>query len=586
MSVAIREQYASLEQELGRDTRTGQGEKAKQSLLERCEQQAAQTKGQRKSVKALRKSVKALRDQDYKEAALRAVDAAEADPQDASARHVLAVSLEKLGQLHKALESYEIAQQLDPTDPDIYLNLGLLAWKLDMIEAAEKFFRIHLKILPNSVEGLNNLGGALRDQGRFDDAIEVLRGAIYLHQDSGMLWNSLGTVMVEAEDHANAMTFYEEAVRIEPDLGRAYHNMGYALSVTGPLERATAMFEEGLERAASASDAIEGRHGRALCLIGSGRLEEGWREYESRHDPLFHDQTIFQVGAPLWDGAPLVGKRLLLVGEQGLGDEILFMNTIGELIEEVGPDGEVFIACEKRLVPLFKKAFPNATVGRHVSRRHNGRVLRLITWREDIGDIDFYAPFGSALQYRRNTLQDFPAEPPRFKPDPARVAHWRAAFEAEGPGPYVGVAWRSMIMNVKRSKFFAPLEDWAHVFKTPGVKFINLQYGDVEEELQTIRGFGADIWNPEGIDLTNDLEDVAALCAALDQAVSITNASFNIAAAVGVPAWTIHGPVAWPRLGTDGLPWYPNAKVYVSEQHGEWTKVLKRLAADLAAQYA
>ena len=72
-----------------------------------------------------------------------------------------------------------------------------------------------------------------------------------------------------------------------------------------------------------------------------------------------------------------------------------------------------------------------------------------------------------------------------------------------------------------------------------------------------------DVWTPPGIDLKNDLDDLAALTCALDLVVGQANATTNIAAACGAPTWLISTPGAWPKLGTDRYPWYPQVRVFI-----------------------
>ena len=88
------------------------------------------------------------------------------------------------------------------------------------------------------------------------------------------------------------------------------------------------------------------RHSRSMVLLACGRLEEGWATNAARLDPNRAQATLFTIDAPMWDGvdpAQIRGKTLVLVGEQGLGDEVLFMNTVKDLIEAIGPDGELRI---------------------------------------------------------------------------------------------------------------------------------------------------------------------------------------------------------------------------------------------------
>jgi len=101
------------------------------------------------------------------------------------------------------------------------------------------------------------------------------------------------------------------------------------------------------------------------------------------------------------------------------------------------------------------------------------------------------------------------------------------------------------------------------VLRTEGVTFVNLQYGDCQQELNAAReGLALDVWNPPAIDLKDDLDDLAALVCALDLTIGPANATTNLAGACGAPLWLISTPAAWPRLGRADYPWYPQARVF------------------------
>ena len=112
--------------------------------------------------------------------------------------------------------------------------------------------------------------------------------------------------------------------------------------------------------------------------------------------------------------------------------------------------------------------------------------------------------------------------------------------------------------------------------------FVNLQYGDCAEELAFARAeLGVDILQPPGLDLKDDLDDVAALAAALDLTLGFSNASFNLAGAVGAAAWLVAVDRAWTMLGTGRYPWYPQVRCFTSPDG--WPKALEAAAAALAS---
>ncbi len=161
------------------------------------------------------------------------------------------------------------------------------------------------------------------------------------------------------------------------------------------------------------------------------------------------------------------------------------------------------------------------------------------------------------------------------------MEHWRSEL-ADLPGRKVGILWKSLKLDGSRLREFSPFERWRPVLDVPGVTFVNLQYGECDVEIEQAReAFGVDIWRPPGIDLKDDLDDLAALCCALDLVLGPANATTNIAGACGAPVWLISTPVAWPRLGTDRYPWYPATRVFATQAFGQWDAVMGEIASAL-----
>jgi tetratricopeptide (TPR) repeat protein len=553
--------------------------------LEALEEELDAAAARRKSNGILRRAIKVWRRGDIVRAGQLALDATEADAKNAQAYHVLAMALERMGHMHKALVTYERAFTLDPDDPDLLLNLGLTAWNLKMVDAAAKMFRLYITARPDSPLGYNNLGSVQCDQGQTSTAIETLRSAIYRMPAQSMLWNSLATVLAEQGRADESLVFYQEAIKLEPSFARPWHNLGFAYSHLGRLDEALEAYDQALSLATDPTEKIEGRHSRSVCLIGMGRLEEGFREYEIRNNPRFRAYVQHIVKAPLWNGEALDGKRILVVGEQGLGDEFMFANVLPDLARAVGADGKLQIAVDPRLVPLFARSFPDADVGAYDDRRlidrEGNRELRFVSWAVKDGEPDFYAPMGTALQFFRKRVVDFPHDA-FLKPDPARVAEFRARLEALGPGPYVGICWRSMMLAAKRRKYYSALDMWGPILKTPGITFVNVQYGDCREELErAVAQHGVAINVVDGLDLKDDIDGAAALSVALDLVISAPTAAAATAASVGTKVWFLTAGRTWPQLGTDEFPWYRATRVFSPEKFADWNALMEQVAAAL-----
>src|SRR6202012_2337646 len=256
------------------------GVDAKMEALDRLEQLADEAAGEmarHRSNLLLKRGIRAWRQGEIVRGGQWALKATEVDDTNANAFHVLAMALERMGHLHKALVTYERAFELDREDPELLINLGLAAWNMKLTDGAAKMFKLYIAAKPDSPLGYNNLGSVQCDLGEPDVAIETLREALFRMPNEAILWNSLATVLAEEGRADESLVFYNEAARLEPGFARAYHNLGYAYQHLGQLEEALANDDQALERAVDPTERRETSHSRSICLIGAGKLEEGFK---------------------------------------------------------------------------------------------------------------------------------------------------------------------------------------------------------------------------------------------------------------------------------------------------------------------
>jgi tetratricopeptide (TPR) repeat protein len=534
----------------------------------------------------LQRAVDAIRAEDPEGACKWALKALELDERSGFGWYLLAIALERAGDFANSIQSYESALKLLPDHAEVANDLGRLAFRMGMAPQAEQLFRHFLDRHPDNPEGANNLACAIRDQGRHDEAVEVLRPAIIKSPQVAMLWNTMGTIVSDQGDFANATIFFQEAIRLDPDFPKSRYNLGNARLLMGDVEAALEDCEAALGQVAAEDERQMMLLAHSTILLCLGRLGEGWDDYEARLHPAFKDRTEFLVDRPRWTpGAELSGRTLLVMGEQGLGDEVLFANLLADVAEALGPNGKLKIAVEARLVPMFQRALPKAEVGAHATYDVGGRMARTAGFLDDLSDVDLWTPIGSLLRQFRRSVDAYPARASYLAADPKRITHWTKVLKTAPAGRKVGLLWKSAVGRDSRHRYFSPFAAWAPVLAQPGVTFVNLQYGDCAEELAAAkRDFGVDIWTPPGIDLKQDLDDVAALCCALDLVVGFSNATLNIAGACGVPTFLISTPGAWPRLGeTKAYPWYPKTQIFLPPGFGEWGPVMDEAAAALGA---
>ncbi|WP_181404551.1 tetratricopeptide repeat protein [Asticcacaulis tiandongensis] len=535
-----------------------------------------------KTLKTLRAALKALHRNDWKKGAELAQEALKLDAAAADAWHILAITQEKQNLLEDAFHSYEQALKIRPHNLPVANDLGRLAYRLGHLPICEKLFSYVLRHEPDNEEAANNLATSLRDRSQFEDAIDILRNALHFHPQSALLWNAIGTVVETQGDLENARIFYNEAITYEPHNSLALYNMGNTLRETGDFEESISHLKKALPHATT-----EERNKINLSISFSsmcmGRF--AWDYYEGRLYKGTDTEIIHLINRPQWTPEiDINGKHVFICGEQGLGDEVLFGSLLPDLIRDVGPSGKITLAVEPRLVSLFARSFPEMDVIGHITVKWNQKRLRGFSNLPDPNIFDAWTLLAEPAKKYRNSVADFPAENVFLKPDPERVAYWKAELAKLDDGPKIGILWKSLIKHSQRDRHYSPFEQWKPLLHTPGAHFINLQYGDASAELAEAEREGLKIWNPQGIDLTKDLDDLCALCRALDLVIAPPNATSNLAAAAGVKVWKFSAAHSWVRLGTDYYPWYPTVRAFKYYNY-DWSAVIQEIREALIKEF-
>lgn len=524
---------------------------------------------------------------DYETATQKTLEALRINEKCGTAWHILAVCREKAGDIKSAFTCFEAALQLEEDNTGIANDLGRLAYHLDMHEQAEKLFRYVLEKTPDDAEVANNYASCLREVSRFDEAIALLTPFLEKNPANGALWNTLGTVVNAKGDLATALLFFDEAVKFVPNDPKPWHNRGLVLSALGEMDAAIDSLENAIRRMTSPTQIEAAELALAFCYFVKGDLMRGYHFYAARKSLHSLEGMKYVTDIPALDlSQPLTGKSVFVTMEQGLGDEILFGTLLPDLLAELGPDGHLTIGVERRLMPLFARTFPQVHVTYHGTGKVNGIMVRHYPQMDSTRHYDGFIMLGDLLPRYRQDATAFPRQTHFLTPDPQRVAYWKAELDKLGPEPKVGLLWKSLVQHSRRDRYYSPFESWGAILRTPGVHFVNLQYGDVSEELRQAEREGLSIWNPPGIDLKQDLDDLAALCAAMDLIMGPSNATSNIAAAVGTDIWIIAPPHAWTMMGTDHYPWYGSARMFVTPTAGEWGPGLEAMRQALIHEVA
>ncbi len=482
----------------------------------------------------------------------------------------------RAGRLPEALSAYEDALQRAPEDAGILFELGNLARDMDMAEAAAKFFQTVIALKPDAVEAYSNLATVLRQTGRLDDAVAILKPAIERWPEQADLWMTLGTVMADSQDHGNAEQFLTEALRLRPAFGEAEGNLADLLSAQGRHAEALPRYRRALKLLPGHADA---HYNYAQALLATGDLERGWAEYEWRLDPAFHKHVERDHGLPRWLGGDISDKRILVLAEQGVGDELRAAHCLPDLIAAAG---DCLVECDKRLLPLLARSFPAAEFHPWQGSTEAGRRRRQYHWLAERPPVDLAIEAGSLPGRFRRGLDDFPPRRRLLRPDPELTEAWRDRVAELGPGAKVGIAWTSGLVDHLRARGYTALGDWGPILTRPGAHFVNLQYGEVEAEIAAAEAaFGITIARWSELDLKDDFDAVAALIASLDLVIAPTSAVRQLAAGLDVATWVMAAAPPVTALGRGTSPYAPGMRYFIRAADSDMSAVIARIGAEL-----
>ena len=327
-------------------------------------------------------------------------------PDHPEAHNNLGSALVRLGHCEEALACYDRAIGLRPDYDEALYNRGIALQSLGRHEAAAASYRQAIALQPDYVEAYNNLGIALAALDRCEEALASYDEAIALDPEYDEAFYNRGVALQALERHLAALASYDQAIALRPDYADALKNRGM---VRQAIDRHDAALADYAASLALRPDHAATHFSRSLCLLQSGDLPGGWREYEWRWRMPQFQPGLRDFDQPLWTGGePLAGRTILLHAEQGMGDTLQF--------------------CRYAAAVAARGATVVLEVPAPLARLLAGLagVTRIVARGEPLPPFDLHCPLMSLPLALGTTLQTIPAAPGYLAADPVEVAAWRA----------------------------------------------------------------------------------------------------------------------------------------------------------------
>lgn len=427
-----------------------------------------------------------------------------------------AYALQKQGKLAEAEQLYQALLNVTLDHPMVLYMLGQLNAAKGYNGMAANLFHCALSVKPDFQEAWCDLGAVLKAEHRDEDALKAWKNALDLGPMPEIYVN-MATLYADSGKPSEALHWADKAIVELPDNHNAHWN-------------------------------------RALALLTQAKWDEAWKEHEWRRKlPNWHERD--KVPAPLWDGKPVA--RLFVHGEQGIGDEIMFLSCLPDALALAK---HITVECEKRLIPLIRRTWPQVEV--------------VGTQDDVVGEFDAKIAMGDLPLLFRQKAEDFPKQP-YLKVDPAKVEHYRAKLAALGPRPWIGVAWIGGSKTTRIHKRSMGIGKLTPIIA--GRTCVSVQYGEFGAPEADMMGLPH--WPAARGD---DMDEQAALVAALDCVVTVQQTIVHLCGAIGTPCYVMTSSVPSWRYGieTASMPWYGTVKLF-RQKGDDWQPVIDGIAREM-----
>ena len=463
--------------------------------------------------------------------------------------HVLLADIHRqAGDDARARESIARALKLRPgwTEGHVHLTIGDLFADFGRHAEAQAAYRRALERQPALPDARYNLASSLNAEGRAADAIAELQALLAAEPGATDAREQL-VHLLQAQRRFEEM---EAACRAGPAASFFQNKLGVALWWRGRHEEALAAYRLAGE---SANLLL------ATALLTLGRYAEGWEAYRGRetrrrlraaHPQLIDDpREIAVLAAP---------KRLRILCEQGIGDELFFLRFAPALRargHQLGVSGNPKLAA--LLAPEFGELEnPDLTLAS--------------------GDL----PLAAGLEF---------APPLPIPVDPARRAAIEARLRAFGPPPYIAVTWRAGVLpdepkpqGVLYWVKDIPAELLGQALRPVDARVIVLQRRPQSADLRQF----SEALGRAALDLSqvnDDLRDAAAVLSVVDDYIGVSNTNMHLRAGLAKPARVlVLTPPEW-RWALDGpaSPWFPGFALYRQRMGRDWSEAVGQISAAL-----
>ncbi len=425
-----------------------------------------------------------------------------------------------------------------------------------------------LNINMDDPQALYMMGVLMRNKGHCGLAAQLFRRCVALDPKAVNPWMFFGVSLHDIHAYSEAIQVFQQVKAMVPKEPQVYANISASYQQLGEFAEALNYANHALTIQPTNESATVVK---AMASLAMGRWKDGFDGYRKLYGKQVTIRAYTPSGKeelPEWNGQK--GQTVIIQGDQGLGDEIMFASVI----EDAAKDAKLIYDCHPKLETVFRRSFPNIQV-------YGSRKDRSVPWLDE-SNAGARHHVSSLGRFYRIREKQFPRKP-YLIPNPELMEKWRESLK-DLPKPWVGIAWQGGIIGTMRETRSLDVEDWKPVIDQGGT-FVDLSYHDSSAEVER---FNAKSENKiVKFDLpVEDYDHTLALLAVLDLVVTVTTTVVHACGAIGkralvlvpnMPAWRY----GWRR---DDMIWYPQDVKLFRQEREEPTMepAIQRIAEEYA----
>ncbi len=444
-----------------------------------------------------------------------------------------------------------------PHAPFVHQLRGRTFFKLEEIELSLDEFNLEIKKNPSYAEVRSDRAYTLLELNRADDALESATQASIIDPKLSDAFNCMAIALNQQGHYIVAMKRCLDAIELDSSNPNFYRTLGDIFYNQEDFKTAIKCYEKSLH---DDSNFFIGAFQKSRAHLSSFDFENGWQLFENRHlKGIKSNPHIYQEFSKINFKAI---KKLLILREQGIGDEILF----GSLLHEIDDDKrEVYVEVDERLLSIFKRSFHyiNFFISPNYPKAFKPEITMGIA---------------SLAGFLRKSIKAFKNQKIQFlESEEYKTLELRTRLSQLKSHPHqkvCGIAWRSQNKQFGIQKSL-DLENLEPIFKIPNIIFVSLQYGEHKEELDKIKKkYGIEIHRFNDIDLYHDIESLCSLVDACDFVITSSNVTVHLAGSLGKKTYLLaprgEGRLFYWHVALKQSLWYKSVRVFHQKDVGSW----------------